>query len=411
MNVSLSAASEPFVVEGMALPRPFKVRRLGHFGLNVQDPARSLDFYQKLLGFRVSDELDFTGRLPEAEMAPLGPRIGYFIRHGTEHHSMVLFPRRVLTAAYGYPKDFPEVTSNQITWQVGSLREVVDGHRWLAARGHRIHRVGRDTPGSNWNVYPFDPEGHVNELFFGIEQIGWSGLSKPAAMHSVRYREPPKLPHVSEFAEVNQAISAGVDAASGWRQTEPNDEKYDVGGVLLGRPFKIVKIGPVRIFVSDMDKCLAFYRDELGLEVTESITWHGHRCVFLRANTEHHSLALYPLALRGELGLSPHTTVFSFGLQLGSYQQLRDAVDFLKASGVTVRCLPPELFPGIDYCAFAIDPDGHAMQLHHAMEQVGWDGRPRPAAQRAGIDNENWPRTLAPRSDSYAGEVYLGPWN
>ena len=139
--------------------------------------------------------------------------------------------------------------------------------------------------------------------------------------------------------------------------------------------------------------------------------WSGHRCVFLRANTEHHSIALYPKALRAELGLAAMTSLFSFGLQVGDYQQLRDAVAFLKAEGVTVRHLPPELFPGIDYCAFAIDHDGHAIQLYYTMEQVGWDGRPRPAATRPKIDNEHWPAELPARSDTFLGEAYLGPWN
>ena len=42
-------------------------------------------------------------------------------------------------------------------------------------------------------------------------------------------------------------------------------------------------------------------------------------------------MALYPKALRAELGLSPHTTLFSFGMQVADYSQLRDAVAFLKA--------------------------------------------------------------------------------
>ena len=47
------------------------------------------------------------------------------------------------------------------------------------------------------------------------------------------------------------------------------------------------------------------YIETMGLTLTEEISWHGHRCVFLRANTEHHTVALYPLALRAELGLRP----------------------------------------------------------------------------------------------------------
>ena len=147
---------------------------------------------------------------------------------------------------------------------------------------------------------------------------------------------------------------------------------------MLARPFKVIKIGPVRLFVHDIEKCLEFYTNTLGLRITEEVEYEGHRCVFLRCNTEHHSLALYPIALRAKLGLSPHTTCMSFGNQVGDYQQLRNAIDFLKANGVTIKYLPPELFPGIDYSAFAVDPDGHTIQLYYYMEQVGWDGKVRP---------------------------------
>jgi hypothetical protein len=101
----------------------------------------------------------------------------------------------------------------------------------------------------------------------------------------------------------------------------------------------------------------------------------------------------------------------SFGLQVASYRQLRDAVAFLERAGVRVRRLPPELSPGIDYSAFAIDPDGHALQLYYYMEQIGWDGKPRPASQRPQVDHANWPESVPAASDSYAGEIFLGPWS
>jgi catechol 2,3-dioxygenase-like lactoylglutathione lyase family enzyme len=407
----MDGAGESFIVGGVRMARPFRIRRLGHFGVDVHDPEVARGFYERLLGFRISDPIDFGSRLPEGERGRHGPGVGYFMRHGTDHHSFVIFPRRVRQVMLPHSKDYPDVTINQITWQVGSLREVVEGQKFLANRHIRIARAGRDTPGSNWHVYPIDPSGVTNELYYGIEQVGWDGFSKPNAMHKIRYMEAPALPHRSELAEVQEGFAAGIDPRSGWPQVEPIEEKYDVGGVLLGRPFKIVRVGPVRLFVDDVARALAFYRDDLGLAVTEEIVWNGHRCVFLRVNTEHHSLALYPKPLRAELGLSPHSSLFSFGLQLGDYSQLRDAVGFLRGEGVTVKHLPPELFPGIDYCAFALDPDGHAMQLYYAMEQVGWDGKPRPAAQRVLVDNDNWPETVPATSDTFAGEAYLGPWN
>jgi catechol 2,3-dioxygenase-like lactoylglutathione lyase family enzyme len=406
----LGTMTQEFSVGGVRLPRPFRIRRLGHFGFNVAEPDVSMRFYQRLLGFRISDPLDFGPRLSPEQRATLGPTVGYFTRHGTDHHSFVLFPRRAYGAINPHAKDHPDVTINQITWQVGSLREVTSGFDYFKNRDLPIRRSGRDNPGSNWHFYPLDPDGHVNELYYGIEQIGWDGYSKPGGMHTIRYTAPPELPHRSEYAEVQAGLAAGVDPRQGCQAKEVLEEKYDVGGVLLGRPFKIVHIGPVRIFVKDVTKALAFYRDDMGLAVTEEVTWRGHRCVFLRTNTEHHSMALYPMALRAELGLSAHTTLMSFGMQVADYQQLRDAVKFLKAEGVTIKHLPNELFPGIDYSAFAIDPDGHAIQLYYYMEQVGWDGKPRPAALRPKVDNQSWPETVAAQSDTFGGEVYLGPW-
>jgi catechol 2,3-dioxygenase-like lactoylglutathione lyase family enzyme len=398
-----------FSVGGVLLDRPFRIRRLGHFGLDVGDIEAGVKFYTEMFGLKIADPIDFGARLPAEEQGKHGPGIGYFMRHGTDHHSFVLFPRRVRRVMLKHLKE--KMTINQITWQVGSLREVVEGSNWLKETGIKITRAGRDNPGSNWHVYPLDPEGHTNEIYYGIEQIGWDGLSKPKGMHRRDYHQSPTLPHRSEFAEVEEGFEAGVDILKANRFKEPLEEKYDVGGILLARPFKVSKIGPIRIFVDDVEDVTTFYRDAMGLKVSEEVVWNGHRCVFLRANTEHHSLAIYPTALREELGLSPHTSLFSCGFQVADYTQLRNAVSFLQENGVTIRKLPPELFPGIDYSAFAVDPDGHLIQLYYYMEQIGWDGRPMPTEQRRKIDNENWPEYVSGLTDSYNGEVYLGPWN
>jgi len=398
-----------FSVGGVLLDRPFRIRRLGHFGLDVDDIDAGVKFYTEMFGLKISDPLDFGARLPAEEQGKHGPGVGYFMRHGTDHHSFVLFPRRVRRAMLKHLRD--PMTINQITWQVGSLREVVEGSAWLKETGIKITRAGRDNPGSNWHVYPLDPEGHTNEIYYGIEQIGWDGLSKPKGMHRRDYHQSPSLPHRSEFAEVEEGFEAGVDILKATRFKEPLEETYDVGGILLARPFKVAKIGPIRIFVDDVEDVTTFYRDAMGLKVTEEVVWNGHRCVFLRANSEHHSLAIYPAALREELGLSPHTSLFSCGFQVADYAQLRNAVSFLQEKGVTIRKLPPELFPGIDYSAFAVDPDGHLIQLYYYMEQIGWDGQPMPAAQRRKVDNDNWPEYVPAQADSFNGEVYLGPWN
>ena len=332
------------------------------------------------------------------------------MRHGTDHHSFVLFNKRVRERLNTIARRFaPGVTVNQISWQVGALEEVVNGDEWLRGGGLEIQRNGRDMPGSNWHTYFYDPDGHTNELYFGMEQIGWDGHSKPLAMHDRGFHARPELPQQGEEDEVRDAIVRGVDLMSGSAIRDEMPHTYDVEGILLGRPFKLVKVGPISLFVDDVGTSAHFYQQRLGFVLTEEIVWNGHRCAFLRASNEHHSVALYPLALRETLGLRADSTTFSVGFQLGSYRQLCDARTFLASRGARFVELPAELHPGIDYALHAQDPDGQAVQLYFAMEQIGWDGRARPAAMRPNVPFESWPATLTAYGDAYAGETLLGP--
>ena len=66
-------------------------------------------------------------------------------------------------------------------------------------------------PGSNWHTYIRDPDGHTVELYYGMEQIGWDGRSKPEAMYYRAFREQPELPQISEEQEVSDAVAKGID--------------------------------------------------------------------------------------------------------------------------------------------------------------------------------------------------------
>jgi catechol 2,3-dioxygenase-like lactoylglutathione lyase family enzyme len=406
--MAVAVQSKLYDVGGVMLERPFKLRRLGHFGFNNVKVSESLSFYAGLLGFHVSDEMDWASRVSDPKLLEgVTETNGYFFHHGGDHHSFVVFPKSVLDIlGRGGARG---VTVNQITWQAGSLQEIVAAEAWLKEHGIHMHRTGRDMPGSNWHCYFPDPDGFINELYYGIEQIGWMGYSKPKPMYKRGFHETPELPQMSEEQEVEQAIAEGIDLQSGYRYVD-GPGTYKVGGVLLPRPFKVVRIGPVRLFATNVATSEDFYREMMGFTRTEEITYNGRRCVFLRCNTEHHSLALYPVELREELRLRDDALCMSFGLQLADYRQLRDAVAFLRERGCTVRELPAELFPGMGHSAFVFDPDGHAVQLYAAMEQIGWDGKPRPAHLRPAIQAGEWPETLPADSDVYAGEPFLGPW-
>ena len=394
-------------VEGVLLPRPFKIRRLGHFGLDLEHMADGLRFYVDDLGFRVTDVLDLSGfkNLGTLTQGVPDPKI-YFTSHGSDHHALLL-NHRLISERMGFAGG--EVTLNQLTWQVGSLREVVEAHDYLKSEGVDVVRIGRDMPGGNWHVYFRDPDGHQNELYYGIEQVGWQRHSRPYAMYNRRFSERPPLPQMSETDEVEEAIAKGVDLMSGFRPKETGTPTYNVGGVLLRRPFKITRIGPACIFVNDVAASREFYARILGLVETERTIVEDRECLFLRAGTEHHVLGLFPKSLRSDLGLSGHSTLATFGLELGGYRQLRDAVAYLKARDWKILpVLPQQLYPGVDYASFVRDPDGHCIMLYYYMEQIGWDGRPRPADQRRTTQSA-WPDTLNPLSDTYVDQTFPGP--
>ena len=408
----MATTQQRFNVGGVMLDQPFKIRRLGHFGFNTSHMDEAIHFYKDLLGFKSSDVLDFK-RIPgmEETLAHVDDGRGFFFHHGHDHHTFVLFPKAVMDAfARGAAGGGGggEVTINQITWQTGALEEVVHGAHYFRDNNIPIQRIGRDMPGSNWHVYPVDPDGHVNELYYGIEQIGWLGRSKPRDMYYRRFNEEPSLPQMSEEDEVREALEKGIDIYAGHHHEETMEAKYDVEGIMLPRPFAITKIGPVNLFVDNLDSAVTFYRDHLGFRITEEDQYNGHRLVFLRNGAEHHSLALFPKALRAELGCSPDTTNASFGIEVATYTQLRNAVSFLKENGVEFQEMPAELHPGIDYVAYAKDPDGHLVQLYYYMEQLGWDEQPRPKSMRR-VTNGEWPDVLEPMSDTYVDQVYQGP--
>jgi catechol 2,3-dioxygenase-like lactoylglutathione lyase family enzyme len=377
-----ASTTRKFDVGGVLLDRPFRISRLGHFGYFTDHMKESLNFYINLLGFQISDPLDFARRVPEEHK-------GKFEMNGLQKPHVI----------------------NQITWQVGSLKQVVDGGQWMTTReGIEIDRNGRDMPGSNWHTYMRDPEGNRNELYYGMEQIGWNGRSKPLPMHNRRFTQAADLPQIPEWKEVDDAVAAGVDLLAGKRHEETLPLDYEVGGIKMPRPFKITSIGPVRLLSNDVEKVARFYSDTMGFEVTEEVVWKGHRCLYLRANTDHHCISVFPIALADALKLPRPSQCFSFGVKFYDYQQLRDGVAFLKKQGVKFLDLPPELSPGMDYTAYAIDPDGHLVQLYYYMEQIGWDGKPKPAHLRRKVDNANWPETVQPLSDTFNGEPFLGPW-
>jgi catechol 2,3-dioxygenase-like lactoylglutathione lyase family enzyme len=387
-------------VGGVALDRPFKILRLGHFGFNAADLEASRRFYFDLLGFFITE--------------PAGA--GYFGRHAGDHHSFALFEKKKFNQrqyAGDNAKHFREENDiNQITWQVQSVAEMAGATKYFHDIGVEVMREGRaGGGGSQFHLYVWAPDEQIFELYYGIEQISWNGYARPVAMRHGPAVAPSDA-QLPDYRLITDDIDKGIPVLDGARYVSAMPLKYNVDGVLLPQPFKITRVGPVKLFVDDYEKLTRWHTAVMGFTLTEEVRWQGERCAFLRCNNEHHSLGIFPKSWRKKLGLSETTSNLSFGLQLANYRQLQDAVQFLRGHGVRVETdiIPPELHPGIDYAAYAFDPDGHCLELYYSMEQVGWDGKPRPQELRRKVDPNNWPDILEPLTDTYTGEPFIGPW-
>jgi catechol 2,3-dioxygenase-like lactoylglutathione lyase family enzyme len=175
----------------------------------------------------------------------------------------------------------------------------------------------------------------------------------------------------------------------------------------MSRPFKIVGIGPISLFVDDLVRAETFYTRVLGFTVRERVSWNGHDGIVLNSGAEYFTLALYDSALRAELGLPGRANSMALGFRVANYRQLRAAVAFMCARGAQEVSVPAELVPGFDYVAHLKDPDGNLVQLHYYQRQC-IPAPPLPAPVSSPV--RDWPETIAAAADVFGGQQFLGPW-
>lgn len=140
---------------------PFSIAKIGHVVLMVQDLEKSVDFYTRVLGFRVSD-------VYPATMVP-GRMV--FMRCANDHHGVAL-----VGGAAG-PGNSNEL--NHMAFEVATLDEVFRARDHLEAEGVKITYAGRRRAGCQIAVEFLDPDNHVLEIYWGIDQVGSDGHIRP----------------------------------------------------------------------------------------------------------------------------------------------------------------------------------------------------------------------------------------
>jgi catechol 2,3-dioxygenase len=143
---------------------PFRINKIGHLALYVQDLQRSARFYNEVLGFQVSDVY------PEDAGLIAGGAV--FVRCNADHHGIALFKAS---------KDYrPGAGLHHIAFEVSTLDELLRAREHLRRHDVRIHFEGRRRAGVQLAVEFQDPDGHNLEIYWGIDQIGSDGSVRPA---------------------------------------------------------------------------------------------------------------------------------------------------------------------------------------------------------------------------------------
>jgi catechol 2,3-dioxygenase len=229
--------ADPLMEAGLAPPgwRLPAATRLGHVWLQVSDLARSLDYYQQVLGLRVLEQSPGAAILgttdgatplvrlserPGANVVPPHGRLGLY-------HFAILLPDRPALGRF-----------------VAHLSEI--GAR-AGASDHLVSEA----------IYLRDPDGLGIEVYADRPRSSWRLVDRQLQMAT----EPLDLADV-------------VRAAAGERWS----------GMPTG-----TTMGHVHLHVADIEKAAAFYHGALGLD---KMVWGYPGALFLAAGGYHHHLGL-----------------------------------------------------------------------------------------------------------------------
>ncbi len=130
-----------------------RVKGLAHLVLRVRDLGRSVDFYTRVLGLKVT--------------AQLGSRMAFLSASEDKSHELAL-----LSLGDGVPGPDPRrVGLYHFAWQVESVEALQDFYRHLEALQVPILGVGDH--GISLGIYFTDPDGNEIEVFYELPPDQW----------------------------------------------------------------------------------------------------------------------------------------------------------------------------------------------------------------------------------------------
>jgi catechol 2,3-dioxygenase len=151
-------------------------------------------------------------------------------------------------------------------------------------------------------------------------------------------------------------------------------------------------VGHVHLWVSDLDQAIAFYRDVIGLQVTEDMrnAIPPRGMAFLAAGDYHHHVGLRERKTPVSQG---STGLFHFALLYPNRQELARALQRVLDQGYPIDSL---LDYGVSEAVNLSDPDGNGIELTYDRPPDDWprvDGKLRFLVKK--LDRDDLLREVA----------------
>jgi catechol 2,3-dioxygenase len=133
-----------------------------------------------------------------------------------------------------------------------------------------------------------------------------------------------------------------------------------------------MRIGHVHLKVARLDRAVAFYRDVLGMTLTQTL---GDSAAFLAYGSYHHHLGLNTWESLGGSPPPPGTTgLYHHAILFPDRAALASAVARVVAAGVPLEGVADH---GVSESVYLRDPDGNGIELYRDKPEADW---PRDAA-------------------------------
>jgi len=131
---------------------------------------------------------------------------------------------------------------------------------------------------------------------------------------------------------------------------------------------KVQELGHVVLYVRDVERSAAFYRDALGFRQI----WRAGPAAAFSSGRTHHELLLIEVGPDATpIPEGRRVGMYHFGLKIGETDDdLREALTALQEHGVTVVGAGDH---GFTHSLYLLDPDGNEIELYVDVPGVDWD--------------------------------------